>query len=533
MTSRRVKSRKAYDDRLPAGLGKKFREELSSLVVGDDFKSRYLRDELFSKYLDPKIVPPSQRREAAVEKWLKCEQSNVSTNGRLLVHSADFGYMTSEQLFSRVRKLIGEILGVRAERTLPMCLLKAAGILQLVPHTNGASTRVKRSPKAAISKLAGEAHATREAKPYWDFLVRGTLLESQEVTLVEGSVMFTVDKKTDIDRVACKEPEINMSLQRSVGDFIRRRLRRVGVNLNDQTVNQRLAQQALGLGLATVDLSSASDTITEQLVTNCVPFWLYSLLDDLRVKQTRLPEPRNEDHRLAMFSSMGNGFTFELESLLFYAITRVVARFSGVKGRISVYGDDIICSSRLVPRLSRVFHYLGFRINLKKSHYTGSFRESCGKHYYRGLDVSPFYIRREVETVSDLILHLNHLLEWDSRDGIGGNYPFFTDIALLEFHERWARHVPPKLWGGYDVESNGSLVTGHAPRRRLVPRMQDLRGIDQGAAMHYWFMVATFRESREALEVMPRGTFGLVVRRNPRPPLGQRNAWCPYGLRNP
>jgi hypothetical protein len=533
MTSRIVKSRKAYDDRLPAGTGEKFRKELISLIGGDDYKSQYLRDELFSKYLDPKVVPPSQRRDAAVNKWLDCEQTNISTNGRLLVHSANFGYATSDKFFRMVRTLVGEILGVRGERPLPMCLLKAVGILQLVPPTNGASTRVKRSPQAAISKLAGEAHTTVDAKPYWDFLVKGTMLESQPTGIVDGSVMFTVDKKSDIDRVACKEPEINMQLQRGAGEFIRRRLRKVGVNLNDQTVNQRLAQQALGLGLATVDLSSASDSITTQLALLCLPFSVWSLLDDLRVKQTRLPEPRNEDHRLAMFSSMGNGFTFELESLLFYAITRVVARLSRVKGRISVYGDDIICSSRLVPRLSRVFHYLGFRVNLKKTHYRGFFRESCGKHYYRGLDVSPFYIRREVSTVSDLILHLNHLLEWDSRDGVGGNYPFFTDINLLEFHERWSKHVPAFLWGGYDVAATNALVTGHKPRKRLLPKKRLIRGVDHDAAMCLWLMIADFQEYRDSLEVMPSQDYGYVVRRNPPPSLGQRNAWCPYGLRNP
>jgi hypothetical protein len=364
-------------------------------------------------------------------------------------------------------------------------------------------------------------------------LVEDTILEDQEVDIVDGSMMFTVDKKSDIDRVACKEPEINMVLQRGIGEFIRKRLRKVGVNLNDQTINQQLARHALDLGLATVDLSAASDSITTQLAFLCLPFSIWSLCDDLRVKQTRLPPPYDRDHALEMFSSMGNGFTFELESLLFYAITRVTARRSGIKGRISVYGDDIICPSHLVPRLNKLFAYLGFRLNLKKSHFRGPFRESCGKHYYRGLDVTPFYIRREVSTVSDLILHLNHLLEWETRDSAGGNYPFLSDIEILAFHKKWTSVIPPFLYGGHDVTSNASLVTGDRPRKRIVPRTSPIKNIPETAALRLWFMIADFHEARQPLGVHPEKDTGVVIRYNPGPSLGSQNAWSPYGLFEP
>lgn len=531
MTSRRKRGRKTFSDRLPAGTGKRFREELLTCLQGDDFKVEYLRTEVFSKYLDPKVVSPSQRRTNAIEKWLGCEQRNMSTNGRLYFLDGDLGWITIDKLLSDVKSLVSDILGVRDEERLDMCDFVTRGILQLVPHTNGASTRVKRGPAAAVHKLAGTAHATRDALPYWSYLVDDTVLKNQEVCIVDGSVMFTVDKSTDIDRVACKEPEINMALQRSVGNYIRRCLRRRGVNLNDQTHNQRLAQHALDQGLATVDLSSASDSITTSLAFLCLPRSIWSLCDDLRVKQTRLPSPYDRDHHLEMFSSMGNGFTFELESLLFYAITRVVARRSGIKGRISVYGDDIICHSHLVPRLSRVFYYLGFRMNQKKTHFKGHFRESCGKHYYRGLDVSPFYIRREVSTVSDLILHLNHLLEWETRYATGLNFEFFTDGAIREFHRKWSKVVPPFLHGGYDVTSNTSLVTGDKPRKRIHLITSTIE-IPEDAALHHWYMVADHNGPlREPFDVHPEVEVLRTVRYNPPKPFWlEQCAWHPYLL---
>jgi hypothetical protein len=291
-----------------------------------------------------------------------------------------------------------------------------------------------------------------------------------------------VPKKSDIDRVACKEPEINVLLQKSVGNHIRRRLAnwRYGQNLNDQTVNQELARRGVEERLATIDLSSASDSITRQLIINLLPFEWWSLLDDLRVKSTVLPD--GSLHEMEMFSTMGNGFTFELESLLFYAITRTVCRLSGIKGRISVFGDDIIAPIAVVRRLSRVFHYFGFTMNPKKTHFSGLFRESCGKHYYGGFDVSPFYIRREVQQLPDLINLLNQVLEWDGR-----GWGCFMTPALSRFHRKWALLVPRRLHGGIDTQDPSALVTGDIPRHRLVPIMEKIP-FDQQAGLDLWLL---------------------------------------------
>lgn len=449
------RSRSRVETTIPPVVGDRFLNELSQLIDGMDqasFKVRYQKAEMLSKYSDPTTTPADERRSAAIRKWMATEQRNLQTNPRLFIGDTDLGWVNSDTLVERARELIARVLGP----------LEYPSVIQDGCHTNGASTRVRKSPSAALFKLMGEGHISSSAIKHWLAAFSGTRLSSQTLSLMESSVLFTVPKTSSIDRVAAKEPECNMLLQRSVGNHIRRRLKVFGIDLNDQTINRELARTAVARKLATIDLSSASDSISKVLVERLLPYDWFSLLDDLRVKSTIID---GDTHELEMFSSMGNGFTFELESLIFYALTRVVCHLSGVRGRISVYGDDIIAPVGIVPRLSRVFHFFGFTMNLKKTHYRGSFRESCGLHSWKGVDVTPFYVKRAVRTLPDMINHLNALLEWDGR-----GWGFFLTEEAYHFWVKWKEYIPKFLWGGIDPSDPTALVTGDNPRLRLVPR---------------------------------------------------------------
>lgn len=452
---------------LPAHIGASFQGELLELIEnlernahleasfglkGNAFKEAYLKEEVLSKYLDEGLVPADDRSAAALAKWLAAEETNTKTNQRLLIESCDFGWTTSDLIDDKVRSIVSDILG-----PVPYPLNLQGG-----QHSNGASTRVGRGVTSAIQKCTSIAHVSSSAMNHWGISTLGSLFRRQPVTVRESSVFFTVPKKTEIDRVACKEPEVNMILQRTVGKHIRRQLKGIGIDLRKQENNQLLARDALKLGLATVDLSAASDSITEQLVVNWLPPEWFCLLNDLRVKSAELPD--GSTHPLQMFSSMGNGFTFELETLLFYALTRAIAWITGSKGKISVYGDDIICPANMVPALRRSMFWYGFKVNPKKSNWTGLFRESCGKHYYDSEDVSPFYIREPVTRVEHMIRLLNRLLEWDSCS----QEQWFHTREVALFHQKWSKQVSTKLWGGTEPEATTALVTGHSPQSRLV-----------------------------------------------------------------
>jgi hypothetical protein len=138
-------------------------------------------------------------------------------------------------------------------------------------------------------------------------------------------------------------------------------------------------------GLATVDLSSASDTIASELVWLLLPFEWASLLDVARTEYSLIDD---QEVRLSKFSSMGNGYTFELESLIFLALARASGDDSAV-----AFGDDIILKRSAYPLLKQALDFLGFNVNPKKTFLAGRFFESCGYDYHDGMMIRPFYLK--------------------------------------------------------------------------------------------------------------------------------------------
>jgi len=215
---------------------------------------------------------------------------------------------------------------------------------------------------------------------------------------VDGNRVTTVPKNAKTDRVIAIEPLLNMFFQKGIGGLMRQRLLRFGCNLNDQTVNRTLALEGSKSGqVATLDLSSASDTVSRELVQKLIPEdWLLAM-NNVRSAFSVLD---GERYFLQKYSSMGNGFTFELESLIFLSVAQAVRKlaFPAIKSRqISVYGDDIIVPVEMATTLATTLTSLGFQVNAKKSYWHGGFRESCGMHGFGGVDVTPIYIKSQVD----------------------------------------------------------------------------------------------------------------------------------------
>lgn len=446
---------------LPRSLTDEFILDLQRILSEDgSFEANYQAACFLSKFTVIDKQNSADRRSRAIDKWLKTDSTNATTNKRLSTfhRSASlevFPGVTAVDFLSRVRANVAHVLFVD-----PSFDLAHGGF------SGGASTSKTRVHSHPAMKFLGKADVTRPVLPLFRDVIRGTRWADHignpglDPRIVEGNVLFTVPKNSDIDRVACKEPDLNMFLQKSMGNQIRYLLRkRVGINLNDQRINGELARVGSVDGsLLTLDLSSASDSISTKLVELVVPPAWFEILDLIRSKVTIID---SVEYRPEMFSSMGNGFTFELESLIFYSIVRAVAYLRGVKGRLSVYGDDIIAPSELGQDLISALAFCGFSVNEDKSFIDGPFRESCGKHWYLGRDVSPFYLRRPFSTISDLILTLNQLTSWSSRVlGI-------VDPRYEALHLKYRKWIPESLWGGDDLTSRSSLVTGDSPRKEL------------------------------------------------------------------
>jgi len=252
----------------------------------------------------------------------------------------------------------------------------ARSVLEELPHL---SDLLDTTPQGAWREWAGTA--------------------SVPVEVTTGILSF-VPKNAKTFRAIVTEPVLNGLVQLGIGGYITERLHAFGVDLKDQTKNQRLAREGSLTGaLATLDLSSASDTISRELVYHLLPLDWARFLDVARTRKVRY---KNTVINQEKFSSMGNGFTFPLESLIFYALTEACCAGGET---VSVYGDDIICPTVRVPLVTKALVAAGFIVNTDKSYWSGSFRESCGADFFRGFDIRPCYQRKLVSPASLFVLH--------------------------------------------------------------------------------------------------------------------------------
>lgn len=163
---------------------------------------------------------------------------------------------------------------------------------------------------------------------------------------------------------------------------------RFGVDLRDQAWNQALASVAGEWNLATLDLSAASDHVSYELVRDLLPpdwFTLFSLF-----RSPLMQISKGHTIKLEKWSTMGNGYTFPLESLIFYAVVKATVPREDLCV-CAVYGDDIIVPQADAAHVIERLEYLGFQLNREKSFLAGSFFESCGRDYFHGRQCRPSF----------------------------------------------------------------------------------------------------------------------------------------------
>ena len=139
--------------------------------------------------------------------------------------------------------------------------------------------------------------------------------------------------------------------------------------------------------LVTLDLSKASDSYTALLVRILTGRDWY---DALRFGRIGCVTVDGEKHHLNSFMAMGIGYTFPLQTILFRCLIQSISTLLGVKGIISVFGDDCIYPKKIHKHVLAVFADLGFLPNQDKTFCDHAFRESCGGDYYRGVPVRPY-----------------------------------------------------------------------------------------------------------------------------------------------
>lgn len=277
-----------------------------------------------------------------------------------------------------------------------------------------------------------------------------------ELCITTAHLQF-VPKSALTYRAIDVQPTLNTLFQGGVGKWMERRLRSAGIDISNQELNQKLARKgSIDDSLATIDLSSASDTVAIELVRFLLPDEWFRLLRATCCSSTVYA---GTEYTLAKFSSMGSGVTFPLETLIFWALASSACE--GCVGEVRAYGDDLIVPRERFDLVVHALQTCGFSVNKQKSFKEGPFRESCGADFYLGINIRPFYQKTrwtgetiftahnfffrlfEIEHAEALLKAVHPLHRIFGPDGYG-------DGHLLSYE--WDSHRPRKVrrdgWGG-------------------------------------------------------------------------------------
>lgn len=394
-----------------------------------DFRDAACASKFLSKYSNFDI-PSIDRKAVAKKKFFEAEEICRQTNSSVRRWREDP---------SKLDPAFNSILRVAS--------LKIAALLGDVDWNvisdrfgwgPGATSSVRGTQTSAYNKFYGPLDVTRNALvignccvnsiPAWaaaavkadDFPTVPVSVLPSAFNIVKGNEIIFVPKNAKTDRVIAVEPHVNSYLQKGVGAFIRERLRtRAGIDLNDQSVNQRLAYEGSLHGhLATLDLSMASDTVSRELVRELLPCEWFNVLSSMR-SEFGVIRDSGEEVFYEKFSSMGNGYTFELESLIFWAVCKAACEYLNDFSFVSIFGDDIIVPVGCYDLVVRVLNSCGFRVNESKSFCSGPFRESCGEDFFFGHSVRPLYLKERLSHVEGLYKLANSFRRHARRRNFG------------------------------------------------------------------------------------------------------------------
>jgi hypothetical protein len=357
----------------------------------------------------------------------------------------------------------------------------------LVDHDYDCLERGEHGPGAAIGSIGGDFYtklfssqmATTDPNlyfwyrryirgfPEWNNAELTRILSYGEPQVVKGNRLDFVPKNDEVSRSICVEPSLNMFYQLGFANVLCSRLKSIwGIDLEyQQFKNRELARRGSWDGsYVTIDLSSASDSISLKMLKWLLPADFYSRLVKYRSPTAKLPNGRSID--LHMVSTMGNGYTFPLQTIIFTGIVLSAFRMSGLapiyprgvhEGNFGVNGDDIVVPTVIHRKVLRLLRLLGFTPNKEKTFVEGPFRESCGGDYFNGRNLRGVYIRKLNEP-QDFYAAINQLNLFSTRTGIRLSH-------LVRYLLSRVKYRPVPIWENDDagVKVPWSLVS-HSSR---------------------------------------------------------------------
>lgn len=418
------------------------------------FEGDYLVVSFFSKYRDFKL--PIDREVEAKKKWLlaeeRCRQVNDLFRKRWNGEISNFSHSV-EEIYHLSRQKITRFLG-----RVPDDILQHG---RFGPGSDTSTSGVKVSRFYKYNSPGTCTPGVLSLLNQFDWDDRRHDMVDQAL-LVNHSKLTFVPKTAVIDRSICVEPRWNIFFQLSVAHCMERRLKSFGYDITDQSRNTGLASRAYSDGLATIDLSSASDTISKNLVLDMFPDDWSDVLFKLRCPVTK---HHDVAYKLEKISSMGNGYTFPLETMIFAAFAESTCEYLRLPTEdVAVYGDDIIVPEEAAKLLLDVLDAFGFSANAKKTCIKTTFYESCGSDFYKGKNVRPIFLKERIRNVEGTIRLANQITRFSRRtmcfSAADGRYLAAVSPII--------RRVPKDL--RFFGPPNAGDAVFHVPFDRATPR---------------------------------------------------------------
>jgi hypothetical protein len=327
--------------------------------------------------------------------------------------------------FVVVDRELGE-LNIFTSHNLPLLQQARANITELFRDFNLDSIDVLPRPGPGSTNTKVEKHMRYRPHtlytqidtvlPYYDyFLVNGydivhqtklyQALYNKPVKHQRARFKF-VHKQVGKARGICLEENETQYLQqafkRAIYSYIQNHPITSGkVCFDDQSVNASLALLAsIDLKNATIDMSEASDRVLRVLVSYLFEeTCLHDILMALSTKWIDLPFEVDgiSEVEINKFAPMGSGLCFPIMALVHWTLLRSIYQNSEYEesqlNEVYVYGDDIIIPSFMAGSVYTIFPRFGMKINVAKSYYRSHFRESCGIHAYKGVNITPVFVK--------------------------------------------------------------------------------------------------------------------------------------------
>lgn len=225
------------------------------------------------------------------------------------------------------------------------------------------------------------------------------------------------------------------------------------IGFEDQIPNQDLARSGSMDGLtSTLDLSEASDRVSNQLVMAMTAKWphLQGAIQASRSRRARVPG--HGVIRLAKYASMGSALCFPIEAMVFTTLIFLGIQkelnaplnrkdMKSLSAQVQVYGDDLIVPTRHVLSIVRTLQLFGAVVGTHKSFWTGKFRESCGKEYFNGRDVSITRVRQALPSTMADVTEVVSLVSFRNQLAVAGCFDITLE-TLDQFLGKIMKHYP-------------------------------------------------------------------------------------------